>query len=234
MNKLILVILLITYSICDDCTSLATESTCTAKSGCKWTAAPACTGDDSCTAKKTSESECKETQYTSKVACTFTAATPTCTGDSTCTSGATSSSDCTAIKYGGNVCTYNENKTCTGGTECASVTSLEDNTACIGTKYGQSTCAYKVGTCAGNDGNAACSAVEDLSSATACEGTSYDGPEVNCTYVAGTCSADTGKDGNDNSCGIIKFQFYFLSYVYYFKKIIIFSNRINNFLRLFN
>ena len=205
MNKLILVILLITYSICDDCTSLSTESTCTAKSGCKWTATPTCTGDDSCTAKKTSESECKETQYTSQLACTFTpAATPTCAGDTTCSSGATSSSDCTAIKYGGTQCTYDGTaKTCTGGTECASVTSLDSGTECESTKHTKSSCVYTAGTCTGDD---ACTRVTDLSSATACEGTSYDGPLVNCTYVAGTCSADTGKDSNDNSCGIIKFS----------------------------
>ena len=208
MNKLILVILLITYSICDDCTSLSTESTCTAKSGCKWTASPTCTGDDSCTAKKSSESECTETQYTSKVACTFTAATPTCTGDATCTEATSSSSACTAIKYGGTQCTYNNNHTCTGGTgtECTSVTSLDDDTACNATKYDQSTCVYTAGTCTGN---AACTGVTDLSSATTCEGTTFNGPEVNCTYVAGTCSADTGKDSNDNSCGIIKFSILF-------------------------
>ena len=210
MNKLILVILLITYSICDDCTSLTTESTCTAKSGCKWTATPTCTGDDSCTSKKTSESECTETQYTSQLACTFTpAATPTCTGDETCTEATSSPSACTSIKFGGTACEYNsETKACSGGTgtECTSVTSLEDDTECTSTKYGQNTCVYTAGTCTGND---ACTRVTDLSSATACEGTSYDGPEVNCTYVAGTCSADTGTGGNDNSCGIIKFSILF-------------------------
>ena len=75
MNKsIILIVFLITYSICDDdCTSLSTETSCTAKSGCKWTAGITCTGDDSCTSKTASETECTETKYTPKIKCIYTA-----------------------------------------------------------------------------------------------------------------------------------------------------------------
>ena len=218
MNKsILLIILLITYSLCDDCTSLTTETTCTAKSGCKWTATPTCTGDDSCTAKKTSESECKETSYTPKVACTYTPAEASkCEGHSSCSAGTASTAACTAIKYGGTQCTLDttdpDNPTCSGGvadedSECASGNSAN----CTTIYFKKTACTFtqsKSATCGGGTG---CNGVTDLTTSTACETKTFDGTETNCVYATGTCAADTdtNSDPKDNNSGFIKFSFLF-------------------------
>ena len=220
MNKsILLIILLITYSLCDDCTSLTTETTCTAKSGCKWTATPTCTGDDSCTAKKTSEKECTETSYTPKVACTYTPAEAAkCEGHSSCSAGSASTAACTAIKYGGTKCKYDttdpEDPTCTGGSEdteeeCA----LGDSETCETIYFKKTACTFtqsKSATCGGGTG---CNGVTDLTTATACEAKTFDGTgtETKCVYATGTCAADTdtNSDPKDNNSRFITFSFLF-------------------------
>ena len=218
MNKsILLIILLITYSLCDDCTSLTTETTCTAKSGCKWTATPTCTGDDSCTSKKSSETECTETTYTPKVACTYTPAEAAkCEGHSSCSAGSATAEACTVIKYGGTQCTWDttdsNNPTCTGGnedteTECASGTSQN----CTTIYFQKTACTFTQGKSATCGGGTGCDSItgNDLNTPTACEAKTFDGSETNCVYTTGTCAADTNTDPKDNNSGFIKFSFIF-------------------------
>ncbi len=218
MNKsILLIILLITYSLCDDCTSLTTETTCTAKSGCKWTATPTCTGDDSCTSKKSSETECTETTYTPKVACTYTPAEAAkCEGHSSCSAGSATAEACTVIKYGGTQCTWDttdsNNPTCTGGnedteTECASGTSQN----CTTIYFQKTACTFTQGKSATCGGGTGCDSItgNDLNTPTACEAKTFDGTETNCVYATGTCAADTNSDPKDNNSGFIKFSFIF-------------------------
>ncbi len=218
MNKsILLIILLITYSLCDDCTSLTTETTCTAKSGCKWTATPTCRGDDSCTSKKSSETECTETTYTPKVACTYTPAEAAkCEGHSICSAGSATAEACTVIKYGGTQCTWDttdsNNPTCTGGnedteTECASGTSQN----CTTIYFQKTACTFTQGKSATCGGGTGCDSItgNDLNTPTACEAKTFDGTETNCVYATGTCAADTNSDPKDNNSGFIKFSFIF-------------------------
>ena len=173
MNKsILLIILLITYSLCDDCTSLTTETTCTEKSGCKWTATPTCTGDDSCTAKKTSEKECTDTTYTPKVACTYTPAEASkCEGHSSCSAGSASTDACTVIKYGGTQCTWDTsdavNPTCTGGDadtggECAQ----GDSANCTTIYFKKTACTFTQAKSASCGGGTGCNDVTALTTAT--------------------------------------------------------------------
>ena len=218
MNKsILLIILLITYSLCDDCTSLTTETTCTAKSGCKWTATPTCTGDDSCTAKKTSEKECTDTTYTPKVACTYTPAEASkCEGHSSCSAGSASTEACTVIKYGGTQCTWDtsdaDNPTCTGGDadtggECVQGTSSN----CTTIYFKKTACTFTQAKSASCGGGTGCNDVTALTTATACEAKTFDGTETKCVYATGTCAADTdtNSDPKDNNSGFIKFSFLF-------------------------
>ena len=212
MKSLLLIVLLITNTICaDDCTSLSTENTCKEKTGCKWKAAT-CSGDSSCTSKTTSESVCKDTTYTEKIKCTYTAAVigpGTCNGDNVCTQVTNLDDDsaCVAQKYGGTPCEYTEAvtgenpspATCTGNAVCEAVTELDDNSVCIATFYGQTPCTYTAGavtkaaTCTGDAGTT-CSSATPLTSPTACESTEYDGNPKNCVYAAGSCTADTTQE----------------------------------------
>ena len=185
MNKsLILIVFLITYSICDDdCTSLSTETSCTAKSGCKWTAGITCAGDDSCTSKTASESECTETKYTPKIKCTYTAAlAATCSGNTACTQ---------------------VTPACAGGSECSSVTGSDLNTAtkCESTYSGQTACEYKAGTpatCTGGTDSECTRTSSDLTTSTKCEATTYNGAQTSGVYSIGTCAAESGDNSNGN------------------------------------
>lgn len=209
MNKsIILIVFLITYSICDDdCTSLSTETSCTAKSGCKWTAGITCAGDDSCTSKTASESECTETKYTPKIKCTYTAAlAATCSGNTACTqvTSLETAAACEGTKYGGTVCTYDsETPACSGGSECSSVTGSDLNTAtkCESTYSGQTACEYKAGTpatCTGGTGSECTLTSSDLTTSTKCEATTYNGAQTSCVYSIGTCAAESGDNSNGN------------------------------------
>ena len=217
MKIVLLIVLLITNTICaDDCISLSTEETCKAKSGCKWTAGITCSGDDSCTSKTASESECTGTTYKPQIACTYTPATGTCTGNSVCESVTELSNDsaCVATKYGGTQCTYNPNDngspSCTGDSACTAAGTGNAGADCEGTYYSQSTCAYTPvqATCTGGS---ACTGVSDLSTATGCVGTTYDGASTQCVYATGTCAADTttNTEPENGNSGYIKFSILF-------------------------
>ena len=183
MNKsIILIVFLITYSICDDdCTSLSTETSCTAKSGCKWTAGITCTGDDSCPSKTTTETECTETKYTPKIKCTYTAAlAATCSGNAACT-------QVTSLETA----------------ECSSISSTDLTTAtkCESTYSGQTACEYKAGTpatCTGGTGSECTLTSSDLTTSTKCEATTYNGAQTSCVYSIGTCAAESGDNSNGN------------------------------------
>ena len=218
MKILLLIVLLITNTICaDDCNSLSTEETCKAKSGCKWTAGITCSGDDSCTSKTASESECTGTTYAPQLACTYTPASPaTCTGDSVC-STVTSLSDgtaCGAKKYGGTQCTYDPgdgSPSCTGHADCTAAGTANSGADCSATYYGQSTCVYTAAVDATCTGASACTGVNDLSTATGCVGTTYDGASTQCVYATGTCAADTttNTEPENGNSGYIKFSILF-------------------------
>ena len=106
MKILLLIVLLIKITICaDDCKSLSTETTCKAKSGCKWTAGITCSGDTSYTSKTASQSECTSTTYTPKIACTYIpSSTATYTGNSIYSSvtALQNNQTCECLKYEGN------------------------------------------------------------------------------------------------------------------------------------
>ena len=225
MKILLLIVLLITNTICaDDCKSLSTEETCKAKSGCKWTAGITCSGDDSCTSKTASESECTDTTYKPKVACTYTpAAAGTCTGNSVCSSVTDLANDsvCVATKYGGTQCTYtaadvekNIEASCTGDSACNAAGTGNEGADCRDTYFGQSSCVYKAGqgTCTGASAGD-CTGVTDLSTATECEKKTYNGESTKCVYATGTCAADTTTTDNTNTendnSGYIKFSILF-------------------------
>ena len=213
MKLLLLIVLLITNSICaDDCTSLA-ENTCKETSGCKWKAAT-CSGHNSCTSKTTSQSECTGTSYTEKIKCTYTAASTTaatCTGDDVCerVNELDDNSACTAKKYGGTACTFTPAVTdgasasCSGdgGSVCSSVTPLNEEN-CQNTFYNQDSCSYTAAvtnspTCTGDDGTL-CSNATPLTSPTACESIEYDGNPKNCVYSAGSCTTDTPQETEES------------------------------------
>lgn len=215
MKSLLLIVLLITNTICaDDCTSLSTENTCKEKTGCKWKAAT-CSGDSSCTSKTTSESVCKDTTYTEKIKCTYTAAVigpGTCSGNTVCEAVTELGDDsaCLEKKYGGTQCSYTAGAEGAAGTcgpddkeECKAVTALDDNSVCIATFYGQTPCTYTAGavtkaaTCTGDAGTT-CSSATPLTSPTACESTEYDGNPKNCVYAAGSCTADTTQETEES------------------------------------
>ena len=219
MKIVLLIVLLITNTICaDDCISLSTEETCKAKSGCKWTAGITCSGDDSCTSKTASESECTGTTYKPQLACTYTpGSSATCTGDSVC-STVTSLGDgtaCGAKKYGGTQCTYTPpnggSATCTGDTACTSASTDNNGEGCLATYYDQSTCVYTAAvaaTCTGAS-SSDCTGISDLTSATECVGTTYNGAALNCVYATGTCAADTTTNPENGNSGYIKFSILF-------------------------
>lgn len=222
MKIVLLIVLLITNTICaDDCISLSTEETCKAKSGCKWTAGITCSGDDSCTSKTASESECTGTTYKPQLACTYTPGSPaTCTGDSAC-STVTSLGDgtaCGAKKYGGTQCTYTPadpandvEASCGPDTECNGVDITEGGETCSQTYYGQSSCVYTAAVEASCTGSSDCTGVSDLSTATECVGTTYDGASTQCVYATGTCAADTttNTEPENGNSGYIKFSILF-------------------------
>ena len=222
MKILLLIGLLITNTICaDDCKSLSTESTCKEKSGCKWTAGITCSGDDSCTSKTASETECTGTTYTPQIACTYTPATAgTCSGNSACESVTALADDsaCVATKYGGTKCTYSAGDgsttpaSCTGHADCIAAGVDNAGADCEGTYFDKSSCAYTPGqgTCTGaSEGD--CTGVRDLSTATECVATTYDGTPTKCVYATGTCAADTttNTDPQNGNSGYIKFSILF-------------------------
>ena len=217
MKIVLLIVLLITNTICaDDCISLSTEETCKAKSGCKWTAGITCSGDDSCTSKTASESECTGTTYKPQLACTYTPATGTCAGDTVCESVTELSNDsaCVATKYGGTQCTYNPNDngspSCTGDSACTAAGTGNAGADCEGTYFSQSSCAYTPvqATCKGAS-NSDCTGIRDLTTATECVGTTYNGAALNCVYATGTCAADTTTNPENGNSGYIKFSILF-------------------------
>ena len=220
MKILLLLVLLITNTICaDDCNSLSTEETCKAKSGCKWTAGITCSGDDSCTSKTASESECTGTTYKPQLACTYTPGSPaTCTGDSACSTVNSLDTDaaCVAKKYGGTQCTYDPgdgSPSCTGNQACTDAGTGSEGATCLATYYDQSSCVYTAAVNAACKGasNSDCTGVSDLSTATECEGTTYDGTSTQCVYATGTCAADTttNTDPQNGNSGYIKFSILF-------------------------
>lgn len=207
MKLLLFIVLLITNIICaDDCISLSTENTCKETSGCKWKAAT-CSGDNTCTSKTASQSECTTTSYIEQLSCTYTAGSAaTCTGNDVCltVTNLADSTACLEKKYGGTPCTYNPAVTepepaaasCTGNTVCEEVTALTDSSACIGTFYEQTACTYTAAvsaSCKKSDGTD-CSGVSDLNSPTGCQSTTYAGNSKNCVYAAGSCIADTPQE----------------------------------------
>lgn len=210
MKLLLFIVLLITNTICaDDCTSILAENTCKGTSGCKWKAAT-CSGDNSCTTKTTSQSECTDTTYTEQLSCTYTAASAaTCTGNNVCSdvNNLDDNTACLAQKFGGTACTYSPATTepevaasCTGNTVCEEVTALTDSSACIGTYYGQTACTYTAAvsaSCKKSDGTD-CSGVSDLNSPTACQSTTYAGNSKSCVYTAGSCIADTPQETEES------------------------------------
>ena len=220
MKIVLLIVLLITNTICaDDCISLSTEETCKAKSGCKWTAGITCSGDDSCTSKTASESECTGTTYKPQLACTYTPATGTCTGDSVCESVTNLADDsaCVATKYGGTQCTYTPanadtgaSASCSGDEACTTAGTGNAGADCEGTYFSQSSCAYTPvqATCKGAS-NSDCTGITDLTTATECVGTTYNGAALNCVYATGTCAADTTTNPENGNSGYIKFSILF-------------------------
>jgi hypothetical protein len=209
MKLLLFIVLLITNIICaDDCTSLSTENTCKETSGCKWKAAT-CSGDNTCTSKTASQSECTGTSYTEQLSCTYTAASAaTCTGNDVCltVTNLVDNSACLEKKFGGTQCTYTAGEegadgTCgpNGKTECEAVTALTDATACESTYYEQTPCTYTAAgtttpaSCKKSDGTD-CSGVSDLTSSTACDSATYEGTSKYCVYAAGSCIADTTQE----------------------------------------
>ena len=211
MKLLLFIVLLITNTICaDDCTTILAENTCKETSGCKWKAAT-CSGDNSCTSKTASQSECTGTSYKEQVPCTYTAASAaTCTGDDVCltVTNLNDNTACLAKKFGGTACTYTpgtnegDDGTCTPNdkTECNGVTALTTATACESTYYEQTACTYTAkgtttpASCKKSDGTD-CSGVSDLNSPTACQSITYEGTtSKSCVYAAGSCIADTPEE----------------------------------------
>ena len=220
MKILLLIGLLITNTICaDDCKSLSTESTCKEKSGCKWTAGITCSGDDSCTSKTASESECTGTTYKPQIACTYTpGSSATCTGNSVCLliDSLEDSSACEAEEYGGTPCTYTPasggvEASCSGNEACTKVAVNDGGETCSATLFDKSSCEYTGAVAATCKGASAgdCTGITDLSTATECVGTTYNGASTQCVYATGTCAADTTTNTDNGNSGYIKFSILF-------------------------
>ena len=92
-KTLILLIFLITYTICVDteCSKVTVKNTCQANTSCTWTDA-VCAGHTSCTTANADKGTCEAVQYDGKVNCTW--SVDTCSGGEVSDCTGTSENDC--------------------------------------------------------------------------------------------------------------------------------------------
>ena len=152
MNKYFLIciisISLIIYTNSADCSTLTTDTTCKAQSGCKWTATATCRGDESYTSANTSKSDCEVVTY-GEVTCVFKAECESCQPSvegTDCTSG-TDSEACGKIDKFAWTRTPD---TCTGVTTCTSVQNPTSET-CTAASVEATKCTYTAPGCSAEE-----------------------------------------------------------------------------------
>ncbi len=139
---------LIIYSYCADstCSTLTTESTCTANTACQWNAAKCSGGTGTTCSSKTVEADCEAEEYSGTLNCEFTAesAGGTCAKaegkEADCSGGSASRSACEAIAN----CEWTPTTAakCEGHTDCTGVKNPTQTTCEAVTYTGTANCEW--------------------------------------------------------------------------------------------
>ena len=153
-TKICLILLsFIIYSYCADstCSTLKTESTCTANTACQWNAAKCSGGTGTTCSSKTVEADCEAEEYSGTINCEFTdeseegqcAQAEGKTKD--CSGGAASKTACVAISD----CAWTptDPAACEGHADCEKVKNPTQTTCEAVTYSGTANCKWSVAAC---------------------------------------------------------------------------------------
>ena len=189
MNKVLIILYLISTIFCADTCSTKTETDCKADSTCKWTPS-SCSGDSGNVCSELTEEEaCEEEEYDgTQTTCTFSQTTPgACGGTRT---GCTGDADACNAMPG---CTHD-------GSSCGPVACSTLSESVCGSATG---CTYTAasGTCSGDEGSV-CSAHN--SDGGACVAQTYT-PKLKCSWSSGSCTS-IESNSNKSGAGFIMFK----------------------------
>ena len=153
-TKICLILLsLIIYSYCADstCSTLTTESTCTANTACQWNAAKCSGGTGTTCSSQTVEADCEAEEYSGTINCEFTAesAGGACAAaastEAVCTGGSASRSACEDITNC--VWTPTDAAKCEGHADCLAVKNPTQTTCEAVTYSGTANCEWGDAAC---------------------------------------------------------------------------------------